>query len=133
MSNEYNPIRSVDGVAVKCPSLYKWALEDVSASDAGRTEDTVMDKMRLGQVVKLDLAWNGLILAEAAAVLRAFNPEYIEVCYLDAMQGGYVTSEFYVGKRSAPLYNARDGRWQNVAFNIIERSGLYVPYKRLLI
>ena len=69
------------------PVALQWALEDVSASDAGRTEDTVMDKMRLGQVVKLDLAWNGLTSAEAAAVLQAFNPEYIEVCYLDAMQG----------------------------------------------
>ena len=42
--NNYNPIRSVNGVAVKPPSVYKWKLEDLSASDAGRTEDTVMDK-----------------------------------------------------------------------------------------
>ena len=49
--NNYNPIRSVNGVAVKSPSTYKWKLEDLSASDAGRTEDTVMDKKRIGQVI----------------------------------------------------------------------------------
>lgn len=121
--SDYNPIRSVDGVAVKCPSSYKWSLEDVSSPDAGRTEDTVMDKMRIGQIVKLDLSWNGLTMDEAAAILKAFNPEYINVCYLDAMQGKYVTSEFYVGNRSAPLYSAATGRWSNVVFNIIERRG----------
>lgn len=121
--DEYNPIRSVDGVAIKCPSSYLWKLEDVSASDAGRTEDTVMDKMRLGQIVGLELAWNNITTEEVSTILKAFNPEYIIVEYLDAMQGKYVTSEFYVGNRSAPLYNSRKGVWQNISFNIIERSG----------
>lgn len=119
-----NPIRTVDGVAVKCPSGYQWKLSDVSASDAGRTEDTVMDKMRIGQCVHLELSWAYLTIAEAAAVLTAFNPEYITVCYLDAMAGTWLTSEFYVGDRSAPLYNAELGLWTNVSFNIVERSGL---------
>ena len=39
---DYNPIRSVDGKAIKCPSGYKYSLNDISASDAGRTEDTVL-------------------------------------------------------------------------------------------
>ncbi len=122
--DEYNPIRSVDGVAVKCPSSYTWKLEDVSASDAGRTEDTVMDKMRLGQIIGIELSWNNITTAEVSSILKAFNPEYIMVEYLDAMEGKYVTSEFYVGNRSAPLYNSKLGLWQNVSFNIIERSGV---------
>lgn len=122
-ARQYNPIKSVDGRAVRCPSAYTWKLEDISASDAGRTEDTVMHKMRIGQVVGLELSWNGLTTAEVAAILQAFNPEYIQVDYLDAMQGKYVTSEFYVGNRSAPMYNARKGLWENVSFNLIERSG----------
>ena len=43
---EFNPIKSVDGKACRCPSSYQWKLADVSASDAGRTEDTVMHKNR---------------------------------------------------------------------------------------
>lgn len=124
MEIEYNPIRSVDGHSVKCPSAYTWKLEDISSSDAGRTEDTKMDKMRIGQVVGLELSWKNLTTEEVSAILRAFNPEYIMVSYLDAMAGTYVESEFYVGNRSAPLYNAAKGLWSNVSFNLIERSGV---------
>lgn len=124
MEIEYNPIRSVDGHSVKCPSAYTWKLEDISSSDAGRTEDTKMDKMRIGQVVGLELSWKNLTTEEVSAILRAFNPEYIMVTYLDAMEGTYIESEFYVGNRSAPLYNAAKGLWSNVSFNLIERSGV---------
>ncbi|MGN0558379.1 MAG: DUF6711 family protein [Acutalibacteraceae bacterium] len=120
---QYNPIRSVNGKAVPCPSSYLWKLEDVSAADAGRTEDTVMHKNRVGQLVGLELGWKNIKTAEVSEILKAFNPEYITVCYLDAMQGKYVTSVFYVGNRSAPMYNSRKGVWSNLSFNIIERSG----------
>lgn len=120
----YNPIRSVDGVAVKCPSSYKWKLEDLSNSTAGRTEDTVMDKNRIGQIVGLELSWNNVEIREAAVLLQQFDPEYVEVEYLDAKLGKYTKSVFYVGDRSAPLYNAEVGRWSNISFNLIERSGV---------
>lgn len=122
--DEHNPLRSVDGKLVKCPSSYQWKMQDISASDAGRTEDTKMDKKRIGQIRKIELEWQNVSVTDAAAILQAFNPEYIEVCYLDAMTGTYRTSEFYVGDRSTPLYNAKLGVWNNVAFNIIERSGV---------
>lgn len=123
MNEEYNPIRSVDGFAVPCPSSYQWKLEDISASDAGRTEDTVMDKKRIGQVVGVELKWQNVSIEDASTILKAFDPEYIDVCYLDAKAGGYVTSEFYVGNRNAPLYNAALGVWKEISFNIIERDG----------
>lgn len=122
--SELNPIRSVNGKSVKCPSSYLWKLEDVSASDAGRTEDTVMHKKRIGQLVGIELSWQNIPTNEVSDILKAFNPEYITVCYLDAMQGKYVTSEFYVGNRSAPLYNTSKGLWSNVSFNLVERSGV---------
>lgn len=121
-----NPIQSVDGASVKCPSSFTYELSDISSADAGRTEDTNMDKMRIGQAVKLQLSWNALTWAEASAILQAFNPEYITVTYMDAMEGTWRTSQFYVGDRSAPMYNASVGLWNNVSFNIIERSGLRV-------
>lgn len=123
---DFNPIKSVDGVSVKCPDAeegYQWDLEDISKSDAGRTEDTVMDKGRIGQVVALSLKWSGLTTAEISAILKAFNPEYITVCYLDPMAGEYVTAEFYVGNRSATLYNSAMDIWEGVSFKIIKRSG----------
>lgn len=122
--SEYNPILSVDDKFIKCPSSYLWKLEDASAADAGRTEDTVMHKKRVGQLVGLELSWQNISTADVSELLQAFNPEYITVCYLDAMEGKYVTSEFYVGNRSAPMYNAAKGLWSNLSFNLIERSGI---------
>ena len=121
--NYYNPIRTVDGVAIPCPSSYQWGLSDVSASKAGRTEAVRMDKMRIGQVRKLELAWQNISTDTVSEILKAFNPEYIMVEYLDAMEGKYVTREFYVGDRSAPLYSCKKGLWSNVSFNIVERGG----------
>lgn len=121
--DEQNPIRSVDGKYIKCPSSYLWKLEDVSASDAGRTEDVTMHKKRMGQVVGLELEWQNVKTSDVSEILKAFNPEYITVSYLDAMEGSYVTAEFYVGNRSAPMYNSRLGLWQNVSFNIVKRKG----------
>lgn len=127
MANEYNPIAWVGNSSslVKCPSSFQWTLEDVSAPDAGRTEDVVMHKKRIGQVVALQLSWQNITTAEVSAILKAFNPEYIDVNYLDPMQGGYITKTFYVGNRSTPLYNAVLGLWSNVSFNIIEQDGAF--------
>ena len=108
---------------VRAPATYVYKLEDVSAADSGRTEDTNMWKNRVGQLVGIELSWVNLPTAEVSAILTFFNPEYIYVQYLDAKTGGYVTSEFYVGNRSAPMYNSKLGLWENVSFNLIKRKG----------
>ena len=118
-----NPLASVNGATVACPSKYQYDLQDVSAADAGRTEAVTMDKKRIGQCVKIELSWAYVSTADASRILQAFNPEYIQVHYLDLLAGTYRTSEFYVGDRSAPMYNAELGLWENLSFNIIERTG----------
>jgi len=121
-----NPIRSVGGATIAYPSSpggYVWELEDVSAPDAGRTEDVTMQKKRIGQVVALSLRWAGLTLAEVSTILKAFNPEYFNVTYLDPMAGDFVTAEFYVGNRTAPMYNSTLNLWESVSFRIIKRRG----------
>lgn len=119
-----NPIKSVDGVAIPCPSMggYKWNLYDVSADEAGETESYSMEKLRVGQKTKIELQWNQVSIADASKILNAFNPEYITVTFLDAMEGKYKTEEFYVGDREAPLYNSDLGKWESIKFNIIGRN-----------
>lgn len=118
----YNPIKSVDGVSIPVPSVYQYTLEDVSESEAGRTQDGTMQKMKIGEICSLSLKWVGLTTAEVSTILTAFTPEYFDVNYLDAKAGQYLTREFYVGNRTAPMYNNRLGLWENVSFNIIQRS-----------
>lgn len=118
----YNPLQSVDSLTVPSPSKYEWKESDVSAKDAGRTEDAVMHKMMIARKIHLELSWDYLTIAECSTVLTAFTrSEYFPVKYLDAKAGGYMTKTFYVGDRSTPLYNAVKGLWENVSFNIIEQ------------
>lgn len=112
---------------VRAPATYVYKLEDVSAADSGRTEDTTMYKNMLGQIVGIELSWKNLPTAEASAILNAFNHEYLWVAYLDLKAGGYRKAEFYVGNRSAPMYNNRLGLWQNLSFNLIKRDGTTAP------
>ena len=121
MAEGYNPIQSVGGVEVPIPSTFKWQLSDVSDEDAGRTEDAKMHKMRIAQKIHIDLAWSYISTEDASTILNAFDPEYINVTYLDPKAADFVTKRFYVGDRSAPLYNTGMDLWENVAFNIIEQ------------
>lgn len=118
----YTMIR-VDGVYVKDPSQMTWGLMDISAEDAGRTEDATMHKNRLGQKRKLTLTWNMPTPAEAAAILTAFNPEYFNVTYHDAMSNSLETRTFYSGDREAPvkMWTTSKKYYSNITLNIIEQ------------
>lgn len=117
----YNPIRTVDGQYVRSPSSYQYGLQDVSMADSGRTEDALMHKNRIAQKVKLTLSWQNIPIEDCSQILNLFDKEYIDVCYLDPKAGGYVTKRFYVGDRTAPMYNNTLHLWNNVSFNIIEQ------------
>lgn len=140
MANEFNPIAGVGTTSsniapimfdtnkyVRAPSSYQYLLQDVSAADSGRVEDTTMYKNQVGQLVAVELGWTNLSTAEASAILNAFNHEYVWVSYLDLQQGKMCKCEFYVGDRSAPMYNCRLDVWSNLTFKIIQRNGKTAP------
>lgn len=114
---------TVDGADMPCPSVMTWGLQDISASESGRTDDTTMHKNRVGQKRKISLQWNGPDWATTSTILKAFNPEYIKVKYPDMMSGEYETRTFYVGDRSAPVkwWWVGNQRLESVSFDIIER------------
>ena len=113
----------VDGKLLKSPSGWTWGLQDVSASDSGRTTDALMHKNRIGQKRKLTLEWQGLTPAEASEILKAINPEYFEVEYPDAMENSNLTKTFYAGDRSAPMkiWTINNKVYSLLSFDIIER------------
>lgn len=113
----------VDGVAIKTPSSFSWGLQDVSDSASGRTQDALMHKNRVAQKRKIQLAWNNPTKEEASAILQAFNPEYVNVAYPDAMSGANETRTFYVGDRTAPMkiWTVNKKMYSQVSFDIIER------------
>lgn len=117
--NQYNPIRTVDGAYVPVPHIYEWSEDDISDENAGRTEDAKMHKNRVAQIRTLHLSWDGLKTDEISAVLTAFDPEYVQVQYLDAKAGAYTTDTFYVGGRHSSIYNAKTQVWGPLTFDVI--------------
>ena len=113
----------VNNVAMPCPSTFQWGLQDVSAAESGRTEDTLMHKNRVGQKRKLQVGYNGVKAETAKTVLQAINPEYINVTYFDLMAGENQTRTFYVGDRTAPFKWWWDGKHilESLTFDLIER------------
>lgn len=113
----------VDGTAVKSPSSMTIGFQDVSNSDAGRTQDALMHKNLVARKRKIDLAWSSPTPAEAHAILTAFYPEYIDVSYYDPLDGATVTRTFYSGDKSAPvkIWSTNNKRYESISFNIIER------------
>ena len=110
---------------IPAPDDWGWGLNDISASDSGRTQDenNTMHKNRTSQKRKLSPTWKNRDNDTVAAILQAFNPEYVFVRYLAAMDNAYVTREFYTGDKSAALRKVTIGgaEYKSLTFNIIER------------
>ena len=110
---------------VRPPDSMGWGLQDISSADSGRLSDgaNTMMKNRTTQKRKISLSWNDPDGPTAAAILQAFNPEYVWVRYLDAMSNAYEIREFYVGDRSAMLRQITvvGVTYSTLSFDIIER------------
>lgn len=114
---------TVGGVALPDPSEFTWGQADISASDSGRTEDTIMHKNRVGTKRQLHLGWQNKDPATTATILQAFEPEYVSITYPDALTGTTLTKTFYTGDKSAPVryWTAGLKRYQTISFDVIER------------
>ncbi len=114
---------TIDGKTFKCPSKLKWKKSDISGSDAGRTDDTIMHKNRIGKKRTLSLEWVNLTKQEIHEILVAFDPEYVHVTYWDPLDGDDTTREFYTGDMEADVKWWAKGRerYSSLSFDIVER------------
>lgn len=114
---------TVDGTPIKTPSSMTIDYQDVSTSDAGRTQDALMHKNLISRKVKMALSWSNPSPEDAHTILRAFYPEYFNVTYYDPLEGDTVTKRFYSGDKSAPvkIWTANNKRYETISFDIIER------------
>lgn len=123
MARSKYPFR-VNGGDIPCPSKFDISYQDVSAPDSGRTLDALMWKNRVAQKVKIELEWLGLSDENAATILTAFDPEYVDVTYHDAKTNSIVTKNFYTGDRTGITYwwnDNDDFTYSSITFSIIER------------
>ena len=121
MADANSPIQQVGSTTnIPTPSKYDWKLSDVSAADAGRTEDGKMHKLRITQKVHIELEWQNMNDSDAQVILNAFQPEYISVMYYDYKALAFETKTFYVGDRTVSSYN-RARHLRTITFNTIEQ------------
>ena len=114
----------VDGVDIPCPSKCDIGYQDISAPYSGRTLDSLMWKNRVGQKVKIELEWLGVSDENAAIILQAFDPEYVNITYRDAKTNSIITKNFYIGDRKCSTYwwsDDDDMTFANITFNAVER------------
>lgn len=114
----------VNNVDMPCPSKFEISYQDVSAADSGRVESALMYKNRVAQKIKISLEWLGVSDANAATILTAFDPEYVDVTFHDAKTNSIVTKNFYTGDRKGVTYwwdDNGDFTYSSIAFDIIER------------
>ena len=99
------------------------AKSDVSAKNAGRTQDVKMHKNRVAKKRTLGLGWVNLTKEQIHQILVAFDPEYIMVTYWDPLAGTDVTKEFYTGDMEANVKWWAKGheRYSTLDFDVIER------------
>lgn len=111
----------VDGVNIKTPSKFDLTYQDVSAKDAGRTQDALMHKNRVARKISISLAWNNPTPEEIDAIFSAFSPEYFDVTF--PFGTSMITRTFYAGDQAYPMKQWYVGgkRYGQVAFDIIER------------
>lgn len=112
----------VDGAAIKTPSTFTWKKQDVSAADAGRTEDALMHKMKVAEKRSLTLGWNNPTDEEVQEILSHFGSEYVDITYWDA-QLGQTTKNFYTGDMEADtkIWTVDKKRYSQLSFEVIER------------
>ncbi|MBQ3265200.1 MAG: hypothetical protein IJH07_05430 [Ruminococcus sp.] len=121
---DYNPIISVDGVALPiCPSAFEWEEEDLSDANAGRSEDYKMHKNRGGPIRRLSLEWQHIPIQTAQRIMSMFHPEYVTVLFVDPDTDpnyGYRREEsFYVGNRKLSMKNTRLNICSKLSFNLV--------------
>lgn len=121
--SSHNTMIRVDGKRVKTPSSFRLSFQDISTSDAGRTQDGLMHKNRVARKRKISLAWNGPTPQEAHEILTAFAPEYFNIEYYDPLVGGTTTKTFYSGDQEAPvkIWTVGNKRYEQISFDVIER------------
>jgi hypothetical protein len=134
MTRTFNPIASVTPcdkygtvtgsmvAEIPAPSVFKYGMQDISGPNAGRLEDMSMNKERKGQARAIDLEWVLPTIAQASIILKAFNSEYALINFIDALEGTFITKRFYIGDRVATLLNTSLGRWESLAFTIIQQD-----------
>lgn len=113
-------INGVDMLPYIVQNGIKWQRNDIDGANAGRTMDGMMHRERVTSKVRLDVTCLPLSSQDASVVLGAIYPEYVEVEYMDPMEGLSIRT-MYSNNTPATYIDTATDMWEGIAFPLIER------------
>ncbi|MGL4656777.1 MAG: DUF6711 family protein [Sarcina sp.] len=111
----------INGVTVVAPSVFQVDISDLDGDGANRNANGEMIRDRVAVKRKITLEWGALEDFQISGLLSIVSDVFFQVTYPDPMDGGMVTKTFYVGDRSAPLYNFKMNLWSGLKMNFVEK------------
>ncbi len=111
----------INGVVIKTPSSFEVQISDLDGeSNRNAQGDLIRDRIAVKR--KLICEWPPLTQVESSVLLNAVKDVFFDVTYPDP-QLGVVTKTMYVGDRTTPAYQYKNGevKWSGVKFNLVER------------
>lgn len=118
----YGNLLVIDSVNVPDPSKLDLDYEDIHSEDSGRNEKGDMIVRIVARKRKLNLEWHMLSYANGKLLLELFKTgPYHSVTYFDAENNVSQSGTFYVGSRSASMYNHPKQAWETIKFNLIQK------------
>ncbi|WP_462392445.1 DUF6711 family protein [Clostridium cadaveris] len=111
----------INGVAIATPKVYEVTVQDLDG-ETNRNANGDMIRDRIAVKRKLNLEWQPLSQSEISTLLTAVSGVFFTVTFPDP-QLGMVTKTMYVGDRTSPAYQFKNGevKWSGLKMNFIEK------------
>ncbi len=112
----------VNGVDISTPKTFEVVIQDLDGEQSSRDQSGNMHRDRVAVKRKLQLEWPPLTQNEISTLLTAVSGVFFSVTYPDP-QAGTVTKTMYVGDRTSPAYQYKDGvaKWSGLKMDFIEQ------------
>ncbi|MFR1708924.1 MAG: DUF6711 family protein [Clostridium sp.] len=111
----------INGSMIAAPSAYEVTIQDLDG-ESNRNASGNLIRDRIAVKRKINLEWPPLSQWEVSTLLNAVSSVFFTVEFPDP-QLGMITKTMYVGDRTAPAYQYKNGevKWSGLKMNFIEK------------
>lgn len=111
----------INGVDIATPKVFEVSISDIDGeTNRNANGDLIRDRITVKR--KINLEWPPLTQSEIQTLLNAVSSVFFTVTFPDP-QLGMITKTMYVGDRTAPAYQYKNGevKWEGLKMNFIEK------------
>lgn len=111
----------INGISIPTPSTMTVGVMDITDATRNARGNLIAEIITTKR--KLNLSYKYLTSSQLSTLLKAIEPMFFQVEYIDPVIGGWRTGTFYVGDRNVEVftYVNENIRYKNITFNFIER------------